>query len=277
MSAPHLKNRTKRPTAGENTGLFDSFGALLGGGQQPDIFGNLDAKSRQKVLAKGRRKRVSAGTRLFRQGEEAAGIFHIESGLVKTFYNSPEGDEITFAYFRPGNFVGGPAVFGGDVNMWSGTAIEETEFISFLGPDLRQLSLEFPALAIGLIEALIYKAKCYSFMAQILGTRSVSDRLFHILSTLCDLYGEERDGAIHVAADLTHEDLARMTCASRQWVTTVLNRLQKQKILRIHKKQIVVLRPELLAIAGGLKPVWPIAAEERCPSSSSTLHARSYS
>jgi CRP/FNR family cyclic AMP-dependent transcriptional regulator len=265
VSEKTIKDSLRPATARENAGLFDLFGALLGGGRQPDIFGELDLVNRDKILATGRRNRVPAGTRLFRQGEETRGIFHIETGQVKTFYTSPEGDEITFAYFRPGNFVGGPAVFGGDVNMWSGTAIENTEYIAFRGPDLRQLSLEHPALAVGLIEALIYKAKCYSFMAQILGTRSVSDRLFHILTTLCELYGEERDGEIRIAADLTHEDLARMTCASRQWVTTVLNRLQKQGILRIHKKQIVVLRPELLATAGGAKPAWPSRQAPRQP------------
>ena len=257
MATTKLNDRMTQTATRENAGLFDLFGALLGGGSQPDIFGELDATSRAAAMALGRHDRVRAGTCLFRQGEETSGIFHIEEGQVKTFYTSPEGDEITFAYFRPGNFVGGPAVFGGDVNMWSGTAIEETEFIAFRGPDLRQLSLAYPALAVGLIEALIYKAKCYSFMAQILGTRSVSDRLFHILTTLCDLYGEEQGGEIRVAADLTHEDLARMTCASRQWVTTVLNRLQKKGILRIHKKQIIVLRPELLATAGSFRPTWP--------------------
>ncbi len=45
------------------------------------------------------------------------------------------------------------------------------------GKALRQLVTQIPALAIGVIEGLTFKGRCYSTLAQMLGTRSITERL----------------------------------------------------------------------------------------------------
>ena len=55
--------------------------------------------------------------------------------------------------------------------------------------------MTIPALAIGIIEGLSFKGQCYSALAQMLGTRSPTERLAQLLLHLMNLYGvEERDG-----------------------------------------------------------------------------------
>ncbi len=80
------------------------------------------------------------------------GIFVIEHGCVRVFYTSPSGREITLAYWNPGNFVGGPDVLNGGAHMWSGVTVSETKALMLPSRELRQLILEIPALAVGLIE-----------------------------------------------------------------------------------------------------------------------------
>jgi CRP-like cAMP-binding protein len=186
---------------------------------------------------------------LFRQGEEHRGIFLIKTGLVRTYYTSPAGREITLAYWRPGNFVGGPDVFSGRVHMWSCVAVDETEATLFRGHDLRDLMIKFPELAVGIVEALAFKGRCFSSLVQILGTRSISERLAQVLLALCDLYGVRQNGGIAISARFTHEDLAHMIGASRQWVTITINRLEQKRIVQIRKRQVIVLRPDLLGPA----------------------------
>ncbi len=53
-----------------------------------------------------------------------------------------------------------------------------------------------PRFVFGLIEGLTFKGKCYSALAQMLGTRSVTERLAHLLLHLCDAYGVEEGGSI---------------------------------------------------------------------------------
>lgn len=222
------------------------FKPLIEGGRQPNIFAHLEEADLRQVLDRARRCRLAPKTELFRQGEPHQGIFLIESGVVRTYYTSPSGREITLAYWWPGNFVGGPDVFGNSINMWSGVAMRESEVLVFRGSAVRELVTRFPALAVGLVEALVFKGMCFSSLIQILGTRSVSERLAQILLVLCNLYGVRENEGITISARFTHEELAHMVGSSRQWVTTMLARLQRRNIIRVRKRQVTVLRPDLL-------------------------------
>ncbi len=111
---------------------------------------------------------------------------------------------------------------------------------------LRILAAEIPNLAIGLIEGLTFKGKCYSALAQMLGTRSITQRLAHLLLHLVELYGvEDADGRV-IAAAFTHADIAHMVGATRQWVTISLKRMQEKGIVLTKRSQIVVCRTDVL-------------------------------
>ncbi len=117
------------------------------------------------------------GQTLFNQGAKHDGIYLIESGRIRVFYTAPSQREITLAYWLPGNFVGGPEIFGEGIHQWSGVASSNSGVVHFSGKDMRKLVLDVPSLSIGLIEGLTFKGKCYSALAQMLGTRSVTERL----------------------------------------------------------------------------------------------------
>ena len=74
-------------------------------------------------MARGRLRCLTDNETLFAQGERHDGVFLIESGLIRTFYMSPAGREITLAYWQPGNIVGTPQVLGTGTHMWSGVAV----------------------------------------------------------------------------------------------------------------------------------------------------------
>ena len=79
------------------------------------------------VLKQGRRKVLNRGQTLFSQGSPHEGIYLVESGRIRVFYMAPSGREITLAYWNPGNFVGGPEIFGSGPHMWSGVAAANSE------------------------------------------------------------------------------------------------------------------------------------------------------
>ncbi|MCA6119390.1 Crp/Fnr family transcriptional regulator [Bradyrhizobium sp. WSM 1738] len=215
-------------------------------GGPPSLIDKLNPRERELVLKQGRRKVLNRGQTLFSQGARHDGIFLIESGRIRVFYTSPQGREITLAYWHPGNFVGGPEVFGGGIHQWSGVASTNCSVVQLPGKQLRTLAAEIPSLAIGLIDGLAFKGKCYSALAQMLGTRSITQRLAHLLLHLVELYGvEDADGTV-IAAAFTHADIAHMVGATRQWVTISLKRMQEKGIVQTKRSQIVVCRPDLL-------------------------------
>jgi CRP/FNR family transcriptional regulator, cyclic AMP receptor protein len=217
---------------------------LIGG--PPSLMDKLTVREREIVLKQGRRKVLSRGQTIFSQGAKHDGIFLIESGRIRVFYSSPLGREITLAYWHAGNFVGGPEVFDTGIHQWSGVASSNCSIVQLPGKELRTLATEIPNLAIGLIEGLAFKGKCYSALAQMLGTRSITQRLAHLLLHLMELYGVEDPDGVVIAAAFTHADLAHMVGATRQWVTISLKRMQKKRIVLTKRSQIVVCLPNIL-------------------------------
>jgi CRP/FNR family transcriptional regulator, cyclic AMP receptor protein len=235
--------RTPTPAASRSVLLVESE-KLVGG--PPPLFDALSEGEQKRVLAYGTRRVVYRRQVLFAQGTAHDGIYLIETGRMRVFYTAPSGREITLAYWNPGNFVGGPEVFGSGVHLWSGVAMADSSVVHFPGKVLRRLVLQIPGLAIGIIEGLAFKAKCYSALAQMLGTRSVTERLAHLLVHLADNYGVRQHGGIVISTALTHGDIAHMVGATRQWVTISLKRFEGQGLIASSKSKIVIYRPDKL-------------------------------
>jgi CRP/FNR family cyclic AMP-dependent transcriptional regulator len=218
--------------------------AVAGG--PPPLLASITPRERELVLGHGRRRVLNRGQTLFNQGAPHEGIYLIESGRIRVFYTAPSGREITLAYWHPGNFVGGPEIFGSGVHVWSGVAVANSSVVLIPGKALRSLVMQIPGLALGLIDGLTFKGKCYSGLAQMLGTRSITERLAHLLLHLVDMYGVKDADGVQIAAAFTHADLAHMVGATRQWVTISLKRLQEQGVVTSRKSRIIVRRPDVL-------------------------------
>jgi CRP-like cAMP-binding protein len=206
----------------------------------------LTASQRNRVIARGVRLQFSEGETLFAQGEKHEGIYLIEDGLVRTFYTSPAGREITLAYWQPGNIVGTPQIFSTHVNQWSGVAAVETNVLAFRGEDIFELMQRIPVFAIAVVEILEFKGKCLSALVQMLGTRSVAERLAMLLYNLAELHGVKEKDGIAIGQPFTHEVFAQMVGASRQWVTMTLDRMRNEGLIRIGKSRTVILQPKKL-------------------------------
>lgn len=215
-------------------------------GPQPNIFSGLNTRQVEIVTSCADVCKLKKSDVLFLQGSAHKGVFLIQAGIVRTFYVAPQGREITLAYWRPGNLVGTPEVLSEGVHLWSGEAVVPTEVLVLKCSTLRSLIEEIPQLALGVIEALEYKGKCFSGMVQMLGTMSVSERIVESLRTLADVYGTPAPDGIVLRAPFTHEAIANMVGASRQWVTMELHALEKKGIIRISTRAIVVIAPDRL-------------------------------
>lgn len=206
------------------------------------------------VRAAARTTIVKDGEAVFRQGQSHDGIFLIEAGRVRVFYTGPSGREITLAYWTPGHFIGGPEIYGGGHHMWSGEAVEDCRIAHLTGAALRSLIAKRPDLALCLIEGLVTKAKCYSALLQMLGTRSVIERLAQFLLNFSQLYGEFQGTRVVVRRTMTHDQIASMVGATRQWVTMTLDRFQKNGIITIARHTITIEKPDLLRVIIGEGP-----------------------
>ena len=210
-------------------------------------FLNSLSENDQKVVRRhGTRCTFDKGEGIFFQGDAHTGVWIIEQGRVRTFYAGPSGREITLAYWSVGHFVGGPEVFGRGRHVWSADALEDCALLFLSGMSLQTLVRELPDVAVAVIQGLVAKGKCYSALIQMLGTRSVAERLRQFLLILADTNGRHEGQRIIVDRTITYEQIASIVGATRQWVTQSLEKLKSEGVLEITRTEIVVHRLDQL-------------------------------
>ena len=220
----------------------DSLNLYIGS----EFLSRLSDEDNARVVSAGSRVQKRKGESLFHQGDAHTGVWIIESGRVRTYYTGPSGKEITLAYWSKGHFVGGPEVFGTGRHVWSANITVDCELLFLTGKSLRALVYQVPDVAIALIEGLVNKGKAYSALIQMLGTRSVSERLQQLLLILVDQHSQETTEGQVITRTMTNEQIATIVGATRQWVTQSFDNLQKKGVLTITRHQIVVHHPESL-------------------------------
>jgi len=109
-----------------------------------DVFARLEDEERRCLLEAGAVRELRAGQAIFRQADLHQDIHVILSGIVRVYCAGPSGREITLAYWWPGNFVGGPELFGDSPHMWSGSAARPARVLTLRVRDLRRLPNDIP-------------------------------------------------------------------------------------------------------------------------------------
>ncbi|MEL6169736.1 MAG: Crp/Fnr family transcriptional regulator [Pseudomonadota bacterium] len=200
----------------------------------------LSSEDQKTVRRLGSRSTFSKGDSIFLQGASHTGVWIIESGKARTYYVGPTGREITLAFWTQGHFIGGPEVFGRGRHVWSADAVEDCEMVFLSGMSLEKLVREIPDVAIAVIHGLIAKGKCYSALIQMLGTRSVTERLRQFLVIFADTQGRHQGEAIIIDRTITYEQIAFIVGATRQWVTQTLDKLRAEGVLEITRSEITI-------------------------------------
>jgi CRP-like cAMP-binding protein len=210
---------------------------------QPALLEQLTGDDRQRFLDRCTELSFRPRDTIFSQNLPTTATFVIIDGLVRTYYLSPVGREVTMAFWSTGDLIGGPAFFGErPAHIWSAQAIGPTRVLAISTKALKQLAKELPAVALGIIDALSFKLHWVSLMLQTMGTESVTQRLATMLLRLSETYGEPTQDGITIRYPFSQADLASMVGASRPWVSTTFGRLQKEGIVAMRCRHIVIIR-----------------------------------
>lgn len=214
---------------------------------QPALLEHLSDDERRRFLARCTEMTFRPRDTIFSQNLPTTATFLILDGLVRTYYLSPVGREITMAFWSAGDLIGGPAFFGErPTHIWSAQAIETTRALTISTRALKELAEELPSVALGIIDALSFKLHWVSLMLQTLGTESVTQRLATLLLQLSETYGEPSEDGTVIRYPFSQADLASMVGASRPWVSTTFGRLQKEGVVAMRQRHIVIIGLEKL-------------------------------
>jgi CRP-like cAMP-binding protein len=185
------------------------------------------------------------GSLLFTEGQPASGVFMVEKGSVKLTVCSGRGKPLILGFFGPQSVLGLAAAILGRPHESSAETMT-TVTARFLSRE--QFFRQIHSAGAGLRVAELVSRLLYSTVREIEAlwlTDSVEQRLARFLVSLCPPRNGCR-GAVHLALDLTHEDIAQRIGVSRESVTRFLSRFKKRGILDLKQSVLSILDPALL-------------------------------
>jgi len=206
----------------------------------PPLLQRLSPNERERLLHDANPLVLKRGEHLYSQGDPPTALFIVRRGRIRVFYSSEEGNLLTFAYWSEGTLVGTPAIYPSFDHQWNAVAAVDSELLAISRERFLALLHDMPALAIGVIEALEFKAKRLGNLAQILATSPVPRRLQLLLVNLLELYGEPRATGAILSVPFTHEEIAGMVGASRPWVSTMMAKLKQLDVVRSEGRLIAI-------------------------------------
>lgn len=191
-------------------------------------FADLDAESREELTAVSRSFVYGSGFPLYRQGDEANGIYIVHAGWVKLAYSSEQGNGASVGLVGPGSVLGLPQVLSGTRHPAAAQVVQPSEFAFVERDHFLDFIDHHPRLTQRLLSLLSRElARVLSELCETAGKLPAQDRLLHVLEELARDCGQPSDDGVRIGIPLTVQDLADRIGCSRQWTSRLLGELEE--------------------------------------------------
>ncbi|HVJ09425.1 MAG TPA: Crp/Fnr family transcriptional regulator [Acidisarcina sp.] len=204
-----------------------------------DVLADLDVVSNPITAA--------TAQNVFSQGDDSDHVFVLCGGYVKLTASSSRGRNLIVRIAGPGAILGLHAAMSQRPYEVSAEALSEARLRSISREDFMGFLRRHKESQLRAVQCVCQE---YRFALQdacrIALTESVAARLARLLIELAQQIGEWDDGEYHVPILLTHEEMASMTCTTRETITRTLGQLRKEGTLSIHDSILTLHDPEKL-------------------------------
>jgi CRP/FNR family transcriptional regulator len=210
-----------------------------------DIFADMTREEMHRLAERTQMRAYPRGKVIAQPGDPPETIYLIKEGRVKLCRYSATGREQILALLEPGDIFGERSLVGTPAAIHC-EAFEDTLICVLHREDFEDLMRMKPDLALRVLKVMAERLRQAEETVENLAFRDVPGRLAAMLVRLAETYGEPHDGGRRLALRLTHHDLASMIGATRETVTTVLNRFRDEGLLTTEGRHIIIADLERL-------------------------------
>lgn len=203
------------------------------------VLGALSAEDRTALGGRMSRMVLPPGSQVFRQGEPSDRLVIVESGRVRVYQTSAQGQSFTQAVCVGGTSIGLAALVARRRRDTSAETIDTSTLQFMPASEFLDLMHTLPGLGAGVARLLATTAMESFARTEALVVETARVRLARILVSLAG------DGACAAGGEreiegITQEDLARMVGVSRTWVVLSLKLFEDQGLIRRHRRRLVI-------------------------------------
>ena len=203
---------------------------------------DLDERTVEAMARMSTSATYAPGELLHRAGEPMDAVTFVTHGRVKVYRLSRDGKQQTIAILGLGDAFGEIGVLDREAQDLYVEALEETMVCRTTRTSFLQVASRDPALALRLAEAMGEKLQEAREQIADFAFRDVQGRTAHLILSFVErerrLTGDPaRD---RIEPGLTHRELADIIGTRRESVTLALNALEREGLIRIEGRQLVI-------------------------------------
>lgn len=208
--------------------------------RRSEMFAGLDTDGLQAVFAAGSIRRLSAGTRVFAQGDPGVTGHSLLEGRVKIVQTRADGGQSVLRFIGPGEMYGTVAALMNQAFPADAVAVVDSVEIWWAIPAFRRLIRQFPE--IGLRSTAAAGTRLMDLQSRMgeLTNERVEQRIARTLLRLMEKAGRPTGEGIEIDFPITRQDLAEMAGSTLHTVSRTLAALDQRGVTGSARRRIIV-------------------------------------
>jgi len=208
--------------------------------RQVPVFADLSDPDIESLSRLCTRRRYPKDTVVFFENEEGDFFFMIVEGRIKVTILGDDGREIILSVLGPGDFFGEMALLDNEPRSATAIAAEETELLCLHRNDLQTVLTDNKAILTSFIKVLTSRLRKANHQISTLALLDVYGRVARVIMEMAKEEGRRlKDGRIAFRR-ATHQEIANRIGTTRETVTRMLKEIERQGLIEIDGKEIVV-------------------------------------
>ncbi|KJD44620.1 Crp/Fnr family transcriptional regulator [Paenibacillus terrae] len=177
------------------------------------------------------------------------GLYFVKKGKVRLYKLNADGKQFTLDILSEGNVFGEMDMISlGTRDMYIET-IEECDICRMHKDRFEHFLIQHPRFMMNMIKVLSDRISGMSRLAQYLALGNLQDKILYVLIKLSDQFAlQSQDEYYKINFPLSHQEIANLVGATREAVTTALQELVKEKVIKTGFKTIYIHREKLLEL-----------------------------
>lgn len=185
-------------------------------------------------------------------------------GRVKIKAVTPDGKETIFAFIDEGEIFGELAIVDSEPRNEYAEAVTAAQVLAVPRDDVLWVMGQRPDIALSVTKLLGFRRRRIENRLRNILFRSNRERVVALLTELVESHGQPVGNYWEIRLQLSHQEISNLIGATRESVTVTLGQLQRDRLIQVLRRRILVLdRRRLAAEAAGEMP--PVGAAGRSP------------
>ena len=202
-------------------------------------FSDLDPAELESITKLVFEKTADRAGMVLLEGESAANLYFVASGVVKVFKTSAEGKEQILSIVRPGESFNDVPIFDSGPNPASARTMGPVLLYGIKKNDMEAILRDHPQIALNVIKVLARRVRHLVSLVEDLSFK-------HVIGRVAKILFEHVGGEMGRGPRLTQQEMAAMAGTAREVVGRSLKALEEEGAIKLDRHRIIIRDKEAL-------------------------------